>query len=92
VQPVFFRMIHEFDNKQNVVAFIVMAAVIVWGILIVYSIYLWIMMRLQYSKNAGNKAAQEEATKAAAEQVKKNPELFVEGAKTGGQILFQDKV
>jgi len=87
----FFRMIRAFQAKENTVAFLILAAIIVWGLLAVYSIYLWIMIRIEYYRRKLGQNLKQEATKAGVEVAKNNPEVFVEGAKVGTEAYFKEK-
>jgi hypothetical protein len=71
-------MFKLFDDNKKSVGFMLLAASIVWVILSVFSVYLWIAIRVEYRRRTNGSADLKTEAKQTAQD---HPELFEEGAK-----------
>jgi hypothetical protein len=85
-----FWMSSEFSNAQNVIGFLLLASLILWGVILGWGIFVFILSRFEYKKAGGLAQAKKEAATAAIEEAKEHPELLKEGAKAGAKYAAEN--
>jgi len=79
----FLQMIEAFRDINTATGVVVLICAAFWCISAVWSIYIFVMTRIQYSSAGGYQKARSEFGSAAASEAVKHPDLMVQGAKMG---------